>query len=295
MANYPNGQLLLSTAEVKSLANLDSRYDSLIPAWTLSVQDQIERYCDRRFMRWQYNQWFAYDRAILLPQWPVTNILFLGTPVAAITVTDAQDKYSFNIQQADPGIDPVLESKLTVTDGFALTSTDFLFSTYTNLGQLKAAVEGAYPGVLTVTIVTDPSYAWSSVNTLNLRAGTGKTWYAAYRQNVLYRIDDETSRTLIIPQNVIVQFNALDYWFEVALNIVWQAGYTQATVPPALKQVAASVIRDMLNISKMPNAGLTKSISVQNYSESFSDDARVWSLINEKYAPMLQPYKRLQC
>ena len=294
MATYPNSVYIVTASEVRSLANIptvitDAQINALIP----SVQDAIEVFCDRRFIEWTWNSWFPYDRALLLPQYPVQEIMFLGTPVNCVQVIDNANRYSFDIKQAN-GANLNVIPKLSVIDCFTFVVTDFLFSTYTNVHDLVTAVAAAFPA-LNLTISTSPTYDFNSMNTLSLRAGTGLNWYGAVRQNVLYRIDDETSRMLIIPQNVVVQFNSLDYWFEVSINVVWKAGYTQALVPGTLKFVAAQVINDIINISKTGSGGILKSETITNYSYTMFDHANLGILINEKYAIMLNPYKKLIC
>lgn len=293
MATYPGSNQLVTLAEVKAYTGLTSASDAFITSLIPAVTNAIETHCDRRLLKWQWQCWYSYDRALILNQWPVNNILFLGTPVAAIQVTDSANTYSFNIVQQN-GTNPSIVAKLTVTDGFTLTSTDFLFSTYTTLAALKVAVVAAFPA-LTLDIATSPTYNFDAMNTLCLRGGTGTTWYGAIRQNVLYRIDDETSRTLIIPQNVIVQFNALDYWFETSLCVIWDAGYETATVPYGLKLTASNICNDIINITKLPSAGLVKSEQIKNYSYSLFDNARIYALINDNYLNDLQPYVKKLC
>ena len=293
--SYPNGQAILSVAECKLLSGVGTTYsDAALTACIASVQDQVELYCDRRFMRYTWSEWYKYDRELLLSQWPVNNILFIGTPAVAVTITDSASSHSFNVVQAT-GTNPTLVPRLTVSNAFALTSADFLFSTYTTLALLKAAVDVAYPTV-TFTITTDATYAWSTMNPLCLRPGTGSTLYGARRQDVPYRIDDGTSRELVIPEDVTVSFQALDWFFESALNIVWDAGYSAADVPQGLKLAVASIVRELMGITKIPSGGNTTRLEVLNYSETFSNTSKTWSLItNEQYGPMLSAYKKMTC
>jgi hypothetical protein len=297
--SYPNGLYLVSPTEVKALANISvATYDAFINAYIPAVQDAIEVYLDRRLMKNVWNEWFAYDRALILPQWPVNTIMFLGTPVNCVQVVDNANRYSFDIKQTN-GTNPTIEPKLTVIDGFTLVQKDYLFSTYTSVATLVAAVQADYIASLVLTISTSPTYDFNSMNTLSLRAGTGLNWYGAIRQNVLYRIDDETNRTLIIPQNVIVQFNALDYWFEVSINVVWDAGYTQAQVPQTLKLVASNIISDLMRIYDVQGSGLSKNIYkselLGDYSYTLDPSSKISELILTKYAGMLAPYRKLIC
>jgi hypothetical protein len=293
MATYPNGQYLVSTAEARALAAIPTYFaDAEITALLAPVQDAIEVYCDRRFMKWVWQEWYAYDRVLMLTQWPVNTILFLGTPVNCVQVVDNVNKYAFDIKQAN-GTNPTIVPKLTIINGFSLTTKDYLFSTYTTVLDLVNAVQADYGADLTITISTSPTYDFNSMNTLMLRGGTGLNWYGAIRQNVLYRIENETNRELIIPQNVVVQFNALDYWFEVAIMVMWDAGYTTAQVPQGLKFITANIIRDILKISKRDPT--LKSETVTNYSWTAFDKSNIAQLINTNYAIMLQPYKLIGC
>ena len=287
---YPNNQYLISLAELKAYTGITgTTSDSLLTNLIHSVQDAVEVYLDRRLMRWTYQQWFEYDRALILPQWPVNNVFFIGTPVNCVTIADSTNSYTFNINQTN-GVNPTIIPQLTVTNGYTLVSQNFPFATYTNLAQLKVAVEAACAGV-TLTLVTSPTYNWPDMNTLCLRAGSGLNLYGAVRQNVLYRIDDGTNRTLIIPQDVIVQFNALDYWFETSLLVIWDAGYDQASVPTGLKQIISDMCDDYLNLSKINGGGLIKSETIKNYSYTLADTSTVFDIV-KNHSSDLEPYRK---
>ena len=283
---------LISLAEYKAMMGVSSTADdttlnSLIPA----CEEAIQTYLDRRLGRNIGIEWYEYDRAIPLTQWPCNNLLMIGTPVNAVTITDysaSPVSLSFNTTKQDMR-NPQIPGKFTVTTE-QFVQTDFLFSTYTTLATLKAAVEAAFP---TVTFAVASGY--DQLNTLLLRNGSGNTIYGATRQQVLYRIDDITQRTLIIPQNVIVQFNALDYWFETSLCVVWDYGYALADVPKGLKLTTACIVRDYLKIGKMPASGLVKSESIKNYDYTLFDHAKIYQIITENYVKDLEAYRKKLC
>lgn len=298
-AQYPGTQAeIVSLAEIKSYCNISSSdYDSFITSYIPIVRDQIETYCDRRFLKWTWQEWFPYNRSIMLPQYPVNTIMFMGTPVMAVNVVDPDSKYSFDIKQTN-GVNPSIMPKLTVIDTQAFTTQDYDFSDYTTVAALIAQVNIDYPN-LVFTVSTSPSYDFNNMNTLSLRAGTGLNWYGALRQDVLYKIDDATNRNLLVPENVTLSFNALDYWFETALNIVWDAGYTQAQVPGTLKMVVCSIFRDIMSIYDVDGSGTYRGIynseTLGDYSYSIGNFSKIGELVTQKYASMLQPYKKLIC
>jgi hypothetical protein len=288
---YPNNLYLITLAELKAYTGITgTSNDTLLTNLIHSVSDAVEVYCDRRFIKWNWAQWFRYERELVLPEWPVNNILFIGTPVVSIVVTDSADKYNFNISQTNPR-NPTIASGLTVTDGQTLTSTSFSFDTYTKLSTLKTAVEAAYPS-LTLTLSSSPTYDYPNMNTQCLRTGTGLTWYGAIRQNVMYRIDDQTNRILTIPEDVTIQWNALDYWFEVCLLVIWESGYDSSSVPTGLKQTISNICRDYLSMSKIPSSGLVTSETLTNYSYTLSSSAKIFDIINVNYKNDLEFYRK---
>ena len=298
MAIYPASQEIMTVAEVKAQIGIPvatTTFDIQIASWIPVVRSQMEMYCDRKFLKWNWQQWFEYDRAIILPQYPVNNILHLGTPVAAISITDTSNNLQFFVNQPDSSNYTAIP-KFVVTDSSDFTTTEFLFSTYTTIGDLKTAVEAAFATV-TMAVSTAPVPDFSTMNTLRLRRGSGYTIYASIQQNVLYRIDDNTQRTLIIPQNVIVQFNALDYWFETSLLIMWEAGYTpQENVPQALQFIVSSIIRDMMSLYDLDSSGVPKNIfkseTLGDYSYTLDPSSMISNLINEKYAAQLEIWRK---
>lgn len=297
---YPNSQEIMTVSELKGMIGIPAAtttYDAQLAIWLPIVREQVEMYCDRKFLKYTWSNWFEYDRAIILPQWPVNNVLLLGTPCVAIQITDTTNIYQFNVSQPD-SVNYTVVPKFTVTNGNTFATTDFLFSTYPTLASLKAAVELAYPGV-TLTLSTAPIPDFTQMSTLCLRRGSGYTIYGAIRQNVLYRIDDQTNRTLIIPQNVIVQFNALDYWFETSLMVIWEAGYDPAVsggVPSALKFIIASIINDMMSVYDLQSSGVSKGIyrseTLGDYSYSLDPTSMISNLINDKYAQQLEIWRK---
>jgi len=292
--SYPNGQYLISLAELKAYTGITgTANDALLTNLIHSVQDSVEVYCDRRFMRWTWTNWFKYERELYLPQWPVNNILYIGTPVVAIRITDSADNHSFNITQPDSN-NTTIPAAFIVNDTEALTATSYSFDTYTKLSTLKTAVETAFPTVV-LTLSTDPSYDYPNMNTKCLRTGTGLTVYGAISQNVLYRIDDQTNRILTIPEDVTVIWNALDYWFEVSLVCIWDAGYDTTNVPTGLKQTISNICRDYMNMSTLPSAGLVKSETIKNYSYTLFDSSKVTNIINTNYLNDLEPYRKKLC
>lgn len=283
---YPNNQTLVSLAEVKSLTGLTSASDASINALIPSITEQIESYLDRRLLKYNWYEWHHYNNQILLSQYPVNNILRIGTPTQVISITETSGVYNFNVEQADSTNTNITPSFIAVNLG-SFAVTEFSFDTYTTLTDLKVAVEAAIP-----TATLDITVGYETQNTLCLRSGSGTKIYGVTKQDVLFRIDDACNRTLTIPSNVSIQFHSLDYWFETVLFVAYSAGYTSATTPAGLKLIISNIIKDTLNINSLGSSSLLKSESIKNYSYSLFDSSQISTLINTKYATDLEPYRK---
>ena len=72
---------IISLDDYKSLTNTTSAADDtfinvLIPV----VSSQLQDYCDRIFDKQKNYQWFCFDYELILPQWPINDVLFVCSP-----------------------------------------------------------------------------------------------------------------------------------------------------------------------------------------------------------------------
>jgi hypothetical protein len=277
---------LISLAEVKALTGLTSANDSIINSLIPSVAEQIETYLDRRLCKYTWFEWKKYDNNLELSQYPINNVLMMGTPTQVITITDTSDAYNFNITQED-NTNYTIKSKLSVINQSTFAVTDYSFDTYITLTDLKTAVETAIPAI---TITIEAGY--ETQNTKCLRSGTGKSVYGVVKQDILYRIDDNSNRYLSIPNNIYLNFNVVDCWFDNVLFVAYSAGYDSTDVPAGLKLIVANIIKDCVNINSLGSSSLLKSESIKNYSYSLFDSSQISVLINQKYAVDLYQYSK---
>lgn len=282
---------LLTLAQYKSLTGTTATTnDTLISALLPAVQSQLETYCDRKFDRSTYYEWLKYNGEIELDQWPVNNILMIGTVIETGTWTDTSNTLLLNLQRGINSQDGI--AGLYVTNQYTLATTFYSFATYTTLATLKTAVEAAH-ATLTLAYPTAPTYTYASMSTNLLRDCTGNVMYGAYAQpSIQYRIEEGTRRTLIIPANVTTYFQALNYWLEETLFVAYNYGYDNANVPSGLQLTLSNIIKDMVNITTSSGGGLYKSQTITNYSETTWDTAQINKLITERYTADLEPFRR---
>jgi len=266
---------IIDLATYRSLTNtnasdgMDTYVTSLIPV----VQSEIESYCDRTFDLTRYSQWFHYDgsRLIVLPEYPVENILGVYYPARVATVTCT----GYNIS--------VTPTSIVVTSDVNFASNTFLFSINTNLTMLQAAIEVAYPAI---TIDIDSGYELMS--SLLLRTGSGLELTGAVRLDTNLRLQDRSDRVVEIAYNTpFIMTYSNDYIYNDELLIVWNGGYT--TMPKELQMAAAMIIKDYLAQSKLPSLGILKSQTITNYQEVFADQPLLADLV-KKYSGILSGY-----
>jgi hypothetical protein len=267
--------MILSLAEFRTLTNtnasdgMDAYITTLLPV----VTSEISNFCDRTFDLTRYSQWFHYDgsRLIVLPEYPVENILGVYYPARVATVTCT----GYNIS--------VTPTSIVVTSDSDFTSNTYLFSTYTNLTLLQAVIEGAYPGI---TIDIDSGY--ETMSSLLLRTGSGLELTGGVRLDTNLRLQDRSDRVVEVAYNTpFIMTYSNDYTYNDELLIIWNGGYS--TMPKELQMAAALIIKDYLAISKVKSLGLIKSQTVTNYSITYADQEVISDLV-KKYAGILSGY-----
>lgn len=321
--SYPNNQTIATLAEVKSYSNITSAsYDTFINAYLPVIDRAIENYCRRRFLSSNWIQWVTRDKELITDNYPINNILLIGIPKDVVLITDTNNIYNFNITQTSSN-NISIDGAFKATNTSTLVTTEFLFSTYTTLGALKNAVEMALVGVTFAYQANSTPLTYANLNTLSLRAGSGKTIYAGinyFDQTTstslgdVYRISDNSDRLVINPNLAEVShlgnfglgmYSAgysnidsgytLNYYNEYDIMVIYDAGYTTANMPQELKWIAASVIRDLMSLYDIDSSGGYKGIMKQenlgDYGYSLDPNANVSQLLN-RYADQLDYFKK---
>jgi len=322
MAAYPGTNETVTITEVVALAAIkDLTNQVLLQGMIAPISRAIENYCRRRFLKHTWTQWVPMDSELQTDQWPINTVLCIGVPYNAVLITDTTSNYSFQIIQ-QTGTNLTAVPGMNVVNVSALTSQFFDFATYTTLGALKTAVEAACAGVTFAYQVVQPTINFANVNTLALRPTTGNTLIAGinyFGQNPnsswgdVYRISDNSDRIIVNPNfaqvsalysgnslgpyttgisNIDSGYN-IDYYNDQDVLLIYDAGWTTAQVPSDLKFIVSSIIRDAFQVTKLPDAGLSISISVMNYSASTFESSKIGLLISEHYKAMLQPFMKL--
>ena len=321
--NYPNPPVdIVSVAEVKGLANISTdQYDLIIQGMIPPACRGVEDFCKRRFLRNRWTQWVPWQDVLMTDSWPINSLILLGQAMDAVLITDSTNSYSFQVIQTNPQ-NLLAEPSFVVTSNQTLTSQTFLFATYTTLGALTTAVTAAIPAItFTYQPVASP-VVYANVNTLCIRQGSGKTLTVGVDVNNIgiqhsvgndYRISDDSDRIILTPNQALGRYpgwrqgtnfgagfgnidNLFGDWGPVNYNgdmlVIYDAGFDPSNVPQNLKMICACIVRDCLNISRLPAAGLTARLHVKNYDEYTFESAQVGKLINERYAPLLVPFMR---
>jgi hypothetical protein len=281
---------ILTLAEFKTLTNTTSAgNDAYITSLLPVVQDQIENYCDRLFTQQDYIEWYKYSEIVLLKQYPVNNVKYIGylTQFAGFTPLTG---YTYEI--TDTGI--------VITNDTTFTATTFLFTTYGTLLALKTAIEAAIPAI-TMTILS----GYDNYNYRLLRTGTGYTVYGATRLDAMTYLDDNRSLKFITDYSAYFLMST-EIDCNLDLMVIYNAGY--GTVPNGLKFIACNIIKDILAIQVGTSvatgggvvSGIYKSESVDDYSYTLADPGNNTSFntvnisqVVSKYYGDLDYYKKL--
>jgi len=279
--------MILSLADYKIYTNTTvATYDTFISAVLPVVDEQIEAYCDRHFTAQDYYQWFAFDKYLVLPEWPCNNILFIGgsDTFATLVITG-----TYTIE--------VFTTKVSVTDGSTFVTTDFLFSAYATVQLLCNAITAAFAGIVfTITA------AYTGVTPKLLRTGlVTDTLYGAKQMTLAYRKPDLSNRILEIGYDASLGFSySLAETYDDVLYLAWNAGYSYSAMPKGLQMVEANIIKDMiLNMSSGINGAALNpfitSESLTNYSYTIGNLAIVVQYLRKefmRYYDALEFYKK---
>lgn len=271
---------ILSLAQYRTLSNTTNAdgFDAYITALLSVVQTEIESYCDRLFDDSRYYQWFHYsgDRLIVLPEYPVEQIIYIGYPAKVATISYTSGNYNIEITK----------TSVIITNDADFTQNIYVFSTFTTLALMKVAIEGAYPAIITLTIET----GYTTMNTLLLRTGSGLEWTGGVRLDTNVRLIDRSDRVIEFAYNTpFIMSYSNDYIFNDELIVIWNAGYTTATMPKDLQMAEMLIIKDYLALSKKADIGLMKSETVTNYSYTLADQELISDLV-KKYSGILDGY-----
>ena len=249
--------MILTLADYRTLTNTVSGIDdSYITELLTVVQSQIENFCDRKFDSQDYSEWYKYSRYLILREYPVTNVKFLGTLQKMATFSS--DDYNYELTN----------TALNVTDNTLTTTTVTFGGAITTLTDIKTAIETAIP---TITLTIDSGYTNASYKLL--RVGTGKDVYGAVRSVAQTKLIEDESRTLeLLADSSFIFFYASDYCTDVNMYLVYTAGYTASTMPLDLQMVEANIVSDISNAQTSGITGLVTSETITNYSWSSSTE-----------------------
>ena len=266
---------IITTADYETLTNstLDAQESAYVTAMIPVVQDQIERYCDRKFDVATYYEWYKYAKFVLLNQYPINNVYYIGSPVNAGTFSN--DDYNYQI--TDTG--------LTITDD-AFTSNTLTFGgAVANLTDIKTWVEANYP-LITLDIVS----GYASLRYQFLRTGTGREIIGTTRNDIQTKLLESENRTLeILRDSYTMMWDSC----ETNLHIVYNAGYAEADMPYMLQNIMVNIIKDVKNINDAGITGLYQSENITNYSYSLG--AGVTEYVGkelDKYSADLDYFKK---
>ena len=323
---YPNSNELLTIAEYRTLTNTanPTTYDSFITGQIPAVARAVETYCRRRFLQNTWTQWCSINYQLIADNWPISQVFLIGVPYPCFTITDTSNNLAFSITQANPNNLNVVP-KFSVVDQSALTSTDYLFATYTTVGALKTAVEAAHATVTFTYQSLPTTVTMSNVSTLTLRPTNGKTVYFGanyFNQTTsspigdIFRLSDNSDRIFINPnycttsslfigglsysygygnvdQNSSMNY---DYYPPDDMLLVYQAGYITSEVPTDLKMICANILKDIVTLYDLDGSGVYRGIfdseGLGDYNYKIGTDSNIGKLIDTKYASALDFYKR---
>lgn len=324
--SYPSTSEIATLAEVKGINNITaSTFDTWLTANIPIVCRSVEDYCRRRFVKNNWTQWTSMDREIMTDNFPINNVLIIGTPYDLIKIDDTNNIYNFAVMQTTSNNISV-DGKFVATNTSTLVSTEYLFSTYTTVGALKTAVEAALAGV-TFTYQNNPTpVTFSTMSTLCIRPTFGKTLtvgvnYFDQSTNTslgdIYRIGDNSDRIVFSP-NFMTSNKALysgnyigpyttgytnidssGYSFETYNNtdmlIMYNSGYDTSNMPSTLKWVVAAILQDLMSLYDMQSSGVYKGIyrqeSLGDYQYTLATESSIAGILN-RYHDQLDLYKK---
>lgn len=271
---------ILTLADYKTLTGTTvATNDALITALLPVAQSNIETYCDRLFDTTRYGEWFKFtgDRHIVLPQYPVTSIMFLGYPATVANIVIASGSY--NIEVTKTGV--------TVTNDANFAQDTYLFAANTTLALLKTEIEDDYPAIITVNIET----GYTTMNSLLLQTGSGNTWTGAVRLDSQARMLDRSDRIFEVAYNsVFVMSYQTDMVYNDNIYVMWYGGYAYADMPKDLQMIEADIVGDYLDIATTGVSTIIKSQTITNYSITYVDSNLLNNIV-DNYKSQLDNYK----
>jgi len=267
---------ILDLATYRTLTNTVNGADDAYITQLLAVtQSQMESYCDRKFDPQDYKEWYKYSRFLILREYPVNAIKFIGTLQKMATFSS--DDYNYEITS----------TALNVTDNTLTTITVTFGGAITTLTDIKTAIEAAIPG-LTLTIDT----GCSGLSYKLLRVGTGKDIYGAVRSDCQTKLVEDENRTVeLLSDSSFIFFYATDFCTDINMYVVYNAGYL--VMPLDLQMVCADIVRDMSYINSASVTGIYKSETLGDYSYTLADQTQINELIFTKYSQTLDLYVKM--
>ena len=268
---------ILTLADFKAMAGVSgTTNDALYTRLLASMQDAVERYCDRKFDAANYQQWFAPQVRMRVHEFPVTQVRGVGSLEKCASLAFASGQYTVSSS----------DKQLTVTDYATMISTDFTWAVSATLSALKTAVEAAYPAVATVTVVS----GYASYATSRVRSALGYDIYMAvpYATTLRAQVDPETMTYVTVDP---IPSGSGTFPFAETVWIAYRAGYAYADMPKGLQQALAGIVKETAAVLLLSGAGAIKSESVTNYRYDLFENRQVSNII-ESYSGALEDYRR---
>ena len=278
---------IITLANYKTLSNTtDTTYDTFIEAVIPAIQEHIEKYCDRQFDLTTYNQWFYFNQYLEMPQYPITQMKFLGTPDRFAEVTFNSDLYTIEVK----------DDAIHVTS-LDLTTTEYTFASYATIQLICDAITAATPAI-TFDIVAD----YVNVPCQRLRPGVVKAHlYGSKKIAVAYKVLEGGERILELSQDFSYSWTySLDEAYSEVLNVIWQAGYSEANMPDGLQLIMANIITDIISnmTAGVNETALNPNITSEkltNYSYNLGSISEVMAYLRKewkRYEEALTPYMK---
>jgi hypothetical protein len=260
---------ILTVAEYETYTGttLDAEGTTYVTNMIPIVQNQIETYLDRLLDKQDYSEWYTYRSDVILRQYPVNNIRYIGSTAQVATFDLDTNTYE------------ITATELNVTDASLVTTVVTFGGAITTLTDIKTAIEVALPA-LTMTIVA----GYENMSYKLLKVGTGVDVLGAIRRDAKTKLVEDENRT--------VQFDGcygVWGWFDsysyngviypssyLNLFMVYNAGYETADVPPAIKMACSNTIRDMKQVNDTNLNSMLQSESITNYSYSLGSGVIDW-------------------
>lgn len=275
--------MCITISEYKTYKQItDNSSDAIISAMIPYAQNIIEDYLDRNLIESTKYTWFDIsdlsNNEIFLDDYPISRVIYVGLPSAALTITGQTENQSILITET--GI-------FIYADPFAVP-TEVSFTTYPALADVKTAIETLVPA-LTVNI-NSPTNTPSKL-LVPTQASNGSQIYYAKKANIGFQIINNRTIAMTNLDSFVSNCYGLN-GLNNLVYIVYVAGYPIANVPQALKKVCMDMVSDLINVVGPQSNSNIKSESEGDYSYSLGDMSNLAGDIVSKYSKDLDGFRK---